>query len=397
MESDSIPESQGNQSLLNLLWEKQRVYSKNATEKQINYLSVRANLIFLSAATAIFSIIYSNLSNIPELSGVCSQVNPEYSYQKLPVLGLISIPQLQLTYKVLGFLVILFPIMSTTLLDFGNKYNRGSDWIELRKKAEKIKGEIMKYRTRVGIYRHDRDSAAREIFGLSSKDNIAWLEDEEKIQNDYILENSALYPYENQAAIRIHPGLVIRIWTSILSWSNQFLSLLWEYLFGFREIEISQPFGGSDRDRNTDLDPESYIRYRLDDQYHWYRRKARHLSLSIKKTEKSVYIFSALGALIAALGFQSWVALTATIAAALVSQQSLSTKKATIKGFNKAATRLYNIKIWYLSLGNEERLSRETFEKLVEITEDTIATEFEEGLPSISESLEFSKDIITGK
>lgn len=157
--------------ILGMLWKRQKSYSKNANEKQRNYLSTRLNLIILGAATTILSITYSNLSSFPELSQVCLQIRPESSYKNLFLIGNLRVEDLKIIYGLLGFLIILLPIISTTMLDFSSKYNRGSDWIRYRRSAEKLKSQIFFYRTKTGEYSQDRNTVLGKKFGMLSKES----------------------------------------------------------------------------------------------------------------------------------------------------------------------------------------------------------------------------------
>lgn len=156
-----------------------------------------------------------------------------------------------------------------------------------------------------------------------------------------------------------------------------------------------RPKPSEDERLYTDLNASQYILVRLHSQYEWYRKKANIRSKSIRSGEKAIYIFSAASALIAALGYQSWVSVTATLVAALSTLWTLSDQKLTLKGYNEAATQLYNIDFWFNTLSKEEQESPITLNQLVTMTELTIQREQEQWLEAPDENFDLKSDVVS--
>ncbi|MFZ4677841.1 MAG: SLATT domain-containing protein [Nodosilinea sp.] len=100
-----------------------------------------------------------------------------------------------------------------------------------------------------------------------------------------------------------------------------------------------------------------------------------------------VYAFGGIGTLLAAIGFQSWVAVTATLAAALVNYLEYRRVEATLMGYNQAADTLYDIRTWWLSLPEADKANFKNFEKLVVNTEETIRSEHNSWLQDMQDRL----------
>ena len=103
--------------------------------------------------------------------------------------------------------------------------------------------------------------------------------------------------------------------------------------------------------------------------------------------QTSVYCFGGVGTLLAAIGFQNWVALSTALATALASYLEYKRVEATLVGYNQAADTLYDIRAWWYSMGQEERAKMANFEKLVVSTEETIRSEHTSWLQDMQDRL----------
>ncbi len=81
------------------------------------------------------------------------------------------------------------------------------------------------------------------------------------------------------------------------------------------------------------------------------------------------------GTFLAAVNFEIWVALTTTLVATFVSFLEYKQIENTLIKYNQTKTELSNIKLWWQSLSNEERIKKENKDKLVQRTEDILRTE----------------------
>jgi hypothetical protein len=238
--------------------------------------------------------------------------------------------------------------------------------------------EIFYFRTQVKHYRTNRNAELANRLQLLSK----------RLEGS-VVQQRALYPYENQPKMKVRLGILLRWGKEMSTWSNRLVESCLEFLVGIKEEVAEKPdiaIQGRD-DRMSDLTPESYIKYRLESQFTWYRQKARVYDRQHQILQTSAYIFGGLGTLLAAIGFQSWVAVTAALAAALISYLEYRRVEATVMGYTLAADTLYDIRTWWLSLSDAERAKFENFEKLVVNTEETIRSENNSWLQDMQDRL----------
>jgi hypothetical protein len=140
-----------------------------------------------------------------------------------------------------------------------------------------------------------------------------------------------------------------------------------------------------------DLTGEDYFKYRLEDQLRWHIKEVNEY-----KRERGVLTFlvvaaGALGSLFAALGsfLSIWVALTASIAAALVGWQQLRNVDTVIKNYSKVILELTSLYDHWSNLELEERTEAE-FYKLVRSCEDVLWAQNTEYIKTMQEALKDS-------
>ncbi|HSK86883.1 MAG TPA: SLATT domain-containing protein, partial [Anaerolineales bacterium] len=138
-----------------------------------------------------------------------------------------------------------------------------------------------------------------------------------------------------------------------------------------------------------DLNGEEYFKYRLEDQLRWHHREVNEY-----KRERGFLTFFVLaaggvGAFFAAWGgpLSIWVALTASIAAALIGWQELRNVDSVIKNYSKVILELTSLYDHWLNLEPEERTNAE-FYKIVRGCEDVLWAQNTEYIQSMQEALQ---------
>ena len=133
--------------------------------------------------------------------------------------------------------------------------------------------------------------------------------------------------------------------------------------------------GGEGDDGMSPLGPDRYIEVRLDDQLKFFRTKAIALDTLLERLQWGILGIGGLGTLLAAFGFDLWVALTTAIATALVTYLSYRQVDPTVTHYNQTAIDLENIKGWWTALRLDEQGAPANVDALVQHTEQVLATE----------------------
>ena len=360
--------------LLTIAWARQSVYSDNAKRYQSRFVRLRALVGVLGVLVVILSV------SAPLINGADTGADTTVSY---------------LT-RFIDVLLLVLPITITALLAFSVKFDRGNNWILLRGNAETLKMELYYYRTRVGPYKLKKAKSLGESQALKEprKDRDAILAERIKLISERIkgspVHHAALDPYEEQAQSEWQLGFVIRTaqWLrqSILHYS----SLTWQGLFRIKEEKLEKPRRDTKDTRLQDLDdPEDYLAYRLEDQFNWYRNKAKALDRQLQFFQGSIYLFGGVGTFLAALQlpFKSWVAVTTALTGAVTNYLEFKRVEASLVGYNQAADALYDIRAWWYSLPPAERKQPDKFEKLVISCEETIRSEHVSWLQDMQDKL----------
>lgn len=332
--------------LLKAAWARQKAYSENASRYQERF-------VFFRGALAILSVLVVFLSVVESYFGDSNNV-------------------LILDWMLLGL-----PIIITALLAFSVKFDRGQNWILLRGNAESLKMEIYYYRTQVEPYAKDRDAKLAEKIKTIS----------ERVKGSPV-HQGALAPYETDIDAKPRLGLLIRLGMFIYHGIGNVVGTLWRLLFQFQD---PKPKYFKD-DKFSDLvDAEAYINCRLNNQFNWYRNKAKELARQLQLLQAGVYFFGGLGTLLAAFDLLNrWVAVTAAMTGALTNYLEFKRVEASLVGYNQAADALYDIRAWWYSLPSQERDSAKnakSFRKLVQNCEETIRNEHSSWLQDMQDRL----------
>src|SRR5258706_4101397 len=138
----------------------------------------------------------------------------------------------------------------------------------------------------------------------------------------------------------------------------------------------------------TDLTGEEYFKYRLEDQLGWHNKKVNERKIERRRMTLLVVIAGAIGAVFAAWGgaLSIWVALTASITAALIGWQELRNVDSTIKTYSKVVMELTILYDHWHNLEPEERTPAE-FYTMVRGCEEVLWSQNMEYIKSMQEAL----------
>ena len=142
----------------------------------------------------------------------------------------------------------------------------------------------------------------------------------------------------------------------------------------------------------NDLSGDEYIQYRLKHQLDWHNNRINQRKRERRWMTIYVLAFGGLGALLAALGNQVlqlalWVALTASITAALLGWQELRKVDDTIKNYSKVVMELTILYNHWQNLEPEERTANE-FELIVRSCERVLWSQNREYIRAMQEALQ---------
>ena len=146
----------------------------------------------------------------------------------------------------------------------------------------------------------------------------------------------------------------------------------------------------------NDLTGDEYAKYRVKHQLDWHNGRIKRRRRERRLMTIAILVVGGIGALLAALGgfLAIWVAVTASITAALLGWQELKKVDETIKNYSKVVLELNIIHDHWQGLEVEERTQQE-FEKMVLGCERVLWTQNREFIRSMQEavrSLDLEKD-----
>jgi len=241
---------------------------------------------------------------------------------------------------VLKVLLIATPITASVLAAFVNKFYNGNDWLVTRAGAEEIQKEIYMFRT----------------FFKNKPDRREWLE--KRLTN---IQRQVYRGMSGELALEKAPEKIPPYYYPDDPNSDP----------GFKDLSGSE-----------------YVTYRLENQLAWHIRKVQQFET--ERTRLQIYILAAggLGAFLAAMGggFSIWVAVTASLGAALIGWQELRNLDPTIKNYSKVIMELMIIYDHWNILEPEERTDVEFFQ-MVKSTEDVLWSQNIEYIKSMQEVL----------
>jgi hypothetical protein len=241
------------------------------------------------------------------------QLNPEMVKQNYLLLSLLA-----------QVLFIATPFLASTLFAFTSRKYSNDDWLIARAGAEEIKKEIYLYRT---VHKNN-------------------------------------------------PGRY-KILSKKLREIQRLISINFKGEFSFLEYEGASPnsyvSGNTDRDSGfNDLSGEEYLKYRLEYQLNWHNRKISQYKAERDRLNVVILTVGTLGSIIAALGafaggnLSIWVALIASITAALIGWQELRNIDLIIPRYSNIVSNLTLLRDYWQTLELEERTQIEFFKMVIQ-------------------------------
>jgi len=247
-------------------------------------------------------------------------------------------------YGLLGWgariLFIATPLAASTLAAFASKKFSNGDWLVTRAGAEEIKKEIYFYRTVL-----QKDESRRRYL----EDRLG------KIQRQI------------------------------------YRALNGEFSFEDYNGSVPEHYDPSKEDSDpgyNDLTGEEYFKYRVMNQLSWHNNKINKFKVERDRLTVLILVIGALGAVLAALGnpFSIWVAVTASVTAAMIGWQELRNIDAIIRNYSKVVLELTVLKDHWTNLTTEERTLTE-FYKMVHDCEAILWAQNTEYIKSMQEAL----------
>jgi hypothetical protein len=243
-------------------------------------------------------------------------------------------------------LFIATPFLASTLAAIASKKYSNGDWLITRAGAEEIKKEVYFYRTVL-----QKDETRRRYL----EDRLA------NIQRQIHRALNGEFSFED------YKGPVPKSYNPAQDDSDP----------GFE-----------------DLTGDQYLKYRLENQLNWHNRKINQFKVERDRLMVSILVVGALGSILATLGASGvwggqlsiWVALTASITAALIGWQELRNIDVITRNYSKVVLELTVLRDHWLNLEAEERTTTE-FYKLVRDCEEVLWAQNTEYIKSMQETL----------
>ena len=313
-----------NPSILEIAWQRHADLDLAADRRTKAFYDLRKTIAWLGILATLFAILSQQYFS--------DLTNPPRLFSSFPY------------YTTLGLgvrvLFVAIPVLASIFAAFASKFYSNGSWLVYRAGAEEIKKEIYLYRT------------------ILPKD---------KTRRDYLERRLA----------DIHRKI--------------FRNLGGEFAFeGYRgHLPSNYRKGDEDSDPGFhDLTGDEYVKFRLKNQLDWHNN--RIIQRKSERRWMTIYIlaFGGLGALLAALdpGLALWVALTASVTAALLGWQELRKVDETIKNYSKVVVELSILYNHWQNLEPEERTPAE-FEKMVLGAERVLWTQNREYIRSMQDAL----------
>lgn len=295
-------------------WERFAVLDLNANLQQTLFRRLQASVLLLGLAGAVFAVTKSVLTDAVLVgSGV---------------------------ERSLYYIILIIPIVVSVAIAGGNRFKPGHKWLLMRAAAESIKGEIFRYRTRAGDYRHaDREA----VLALKVEDVTRRLARTEV----------------NTAAFKPSAGKIPPL-TVAADPADDGLSL---------------------------LTPERYLTVRVVDQLGYYRRSALKLHRALVAWQSAILGLGGLGTLLAALNHSVWVAVTTAAVTAATTHLGYRRLETTLTTYNQTATDLENVKGWWEALSPDEQADPANLDKLIEHAEKVLGSELDGWVQKMQDAL----------
>ena len=248
-------------------------------------------------------------------------------------------------YQALRWGVIIAPILIAALIALSNQFKSGNKWIMLRAGAESLKREIYRYRAQAGIYSDEATADKSREEKLADK----LTKIRRQVMKTSVSEGS-LKPYDGP----IPPTM----------------------------------YGAAGQDDGLSfISSSQYIDIRLGDQRDYYAGKTGDLEKKLRFLQLLTVVIGGLGTLLAAIGFELWVAVTTTLAAAFVTYLEYNQTEKTLVIYNQVATDLRNVLTWWAALSANEQDEPANHSLLVQQTEQALEAENSGWVQNMTEAL----------
>jgi len=244
----------------------------------------------------------------------------------------------------LQWVIVALPIIITFLIGILSHFSHGKKWIALRSSAENIKSEIFRYRTKTGIY--------------SDKDRETKMADKVREFNNHLM----------QTAVKLS---ALKNYTGPLP---------------------PQDSTADNDDGFTTLSPERYLNMRLEDQLSYYQTKTSKLERQWFYLQWGIYGLGGVGTLLAARGFELWIALTTGLVAALTAYLGYQKVEERLEKYTQASIDLTNILNWWSALSASEQANQENIDQLISNTETALGSEFNEWIKQMEKTMMAMKE-----
>ena len=248
--------------------------------------------------------------------------------------------------NLLGFVIIVLPITTAILSTAAVKFRPGNRWVLLRGTSETMKREIFRYRMRSGIYSPEntrdvpRDVKLTEAIGSAMG---------ALMRSDVNALSLALTPRRRPRRL---DGRRLRFWRK----------------------PPPQRTGPRD-DPLAPLTPDGYITFRITDQIDFYNQKVADLERQGRWLRWLTWIYGGLGTLLAAVGFQIWVAVTTALIGVYTTISEAWQIETSVTLYNQASTDLSAIRAWWYALAPTEQRKQANIDRLVERAERIMRAE----------------------
>ncbi len=265
---------------------------------------------------------------------------------------LLALLQQAVHVRALHWAVLVAPLALGALIAFAGRRAAGKRWVAVRAAAESVKSEIYRYRTQLSTYADSRlsghDPALRPQLLATRLNKI-----EERLMTTEA-SSGAIRPYAGRL-----PPLVFS--------------------------------ADGDDDGLSVLAPDEYVERRVSSQISYYKRRVETLERRRMAMQVIAVVASAAGALVAAAGAETWVALTTALGAAPLSYLAYLQIDNTIVAYNRSSTRLEGITRVWLARPAASRTSQ-ACSRFITAAEAALTTELSTWADEMNEALRELQD-----
>jgi hypothetical protein len=339
-------------------WRRFGDFDKNANIAQKRFLKQRKWIIMLGVIVTTLAVVDFMLDRALDVDLMLSQdLAEQTSFLFRIILGLSATQEQAVEIatwvdRIMNTIIIIIPILISILVAGAVKFNMGINWVMLRSASESIKHEIFRYRTQVGIY-----------------------------SPDYVPPGGSKPETRDVTLARRTKQIGKRVMETQVNMSEL-------EIYDYKKEGLPPVYGVAPGDDGfSDLTADQYIHWRVEDQFDYYRNKAKKLAKELQRFQWSIYIFGGLGTLLAAIQLEIWVAVTSSLVAALGSFLEFKRVETNLIGMNLAASDLYDIRAWWRALSDSAKQQSGNKATLVKSAEAVIQGENASWLTEMREAL----------